>query len=170
MNLSEVKVVNKEIPYSKIVDYVGFVAKNSFGSESGRFHQYKYDYALAVAVIAMYTDYDGEIYDYDEVMNLVYSNKWKKIIEELGNKYKIFEYYAHSEVEEMKKPFAFMNETVTLARDAIAQINGLVGAINKDKLNNYDFSTLIKAFEDVATKVADNEEKAENVVSMPINN
>ena len=143
MNLNEMKFVDNTISYNRMVNYINFVTKNSF-DENGRFHQYKLDYALAVALIAMYTDYT-EAVDFDDVMEFIHTSEWYSVVEQMGKKYETFRYYVDCEIENMTKPFAFMNETILLAKNILEQISQFASVIDKDKLKDYDFTDLLNA-------------------------
>lgn len=145
MKLNEIKFVDNTVTYSKMINYVEFVVNNSFDSK-GRFHQYNYDYAMAVALIAMYTNYDAAV-DFDEVMEFTHTSEWYKIVEQIGKKYNTFKYYVDCDIEFATKPFAFANETIRVAKDTLIQFNELLSIIDKDKLKNYDLTELLNAFE-----------------------
>ena len=155
MNLNEMKFVDNTISYNRMVNYITFVTNNSF-DEKGRFHQYKFDYALAVALIAMYTDYT-EAVDFDEVMEFIHTNEWYELVGQMGKKYEIFKYYVDCEIENMTKPFAFMNETILLAKNVLEQINQFMSVIDKDKLKDYDFTELLNTL----SAITDSDEKEE---------
>ena len=141
MNLNEMKFVDNTITYNRMVNYINFVVNNSF-DEDGRYHQYKFDYALSIALIAMYTDYT-EAVDFDEVMEFIHTTEWYELVGQMGKKYETFKYYVDCEIENMTKPFAFMNETVILARDILTKIKQFISVIDVDKLKDYDFTELL---------------------------
>lgn len=167
MNLNEIKVVNRDYTYSKIVDFINLVIENCFDPKTGMFHQYKYDYAFAVALIAMYTDYDGSDYKFDEVMDFIYTDKWQAITTELGNKYKRFKYYVDEEVKQLNRPFAFAGETIFVIKNLATQLNGLIEAIDKDKLKHIDLTELSNTLEALAEKVEEKKNTSDNIVEMP---
>ena len=145
MTLNEMKFVDNAITYNRMVNYVEFVVKNSF-DEKGRFHQYNYDYALAVALIAMYTDYNDAV-GFDEVMEFIHTSEWYAIVEQIGKKYDTFKYYVDCDIESATKPFAFANEVILAAKEVLVQFNEILSIIDKDKLKNYDLTELLNAFE-----------------------
>lgn len=155
MNLNEMKFVDNTITYNRMVNYINFVVNNSF-DENGRYHQYKFDYALSVALIAMYTDYT-EAVDFDEVMEFIHTPEWYELVGQMGKKYETFKYYVDCEIENTTKPFAFMNETILLAKNVLEQINQFVSVIDKDKLKDYDFTELLNAL----SAITDTNEKEE---------
>ena len=155
MNLNEMKFVDNTITYNRMVNYINFVVNNSF-DENSRYHQYKFDYALSVALIAMYTDYT-EAVDFDEVMEFIRTSEWYELVGQMGKKYETFKYYVDCEIENTTKPFAFMNETVILARDILTKIKQFISVVNVDKLKDYDFTELLNTL----SAVMDASEKEE---------
>ena len=151
MNLNEMKFVDNTITYNRMVNYINFVVNNSF-DENGRYHQYKFD----VALIAMYTDYT-EAVDFDEVMEFIRTSEWYELVGQMGKKYETFKYYVDCEIENTTKPFAFMNETVILARDILTKIKQFISVVNVDKLKDYDFTELLNTL----SAVMDASEKEE---------
>ena len=66
MNMNEIKVVENTNFYDKMADYVEFAVSSSYG-EDGRYHQYRNDFAKAVAIISMCTNYDSNDFTFKDV-------------------------------------------------------------------------------------------------------
>lgn len=164
MKLNEMKYVDNAVSYNKMVNYINFVVDNSF-DENGKYHQYKYDYVLAVALIAMYTDYTDNA-EFDEVMEFIHTDVWYSIVKQMGHKYEIFKHYTDCEIENATRPFAFANETLSLVKNTLVQFNQFLSAIDVEKLKNYDFTEILNAIDAITgtdtTKVENNTDKTED--------
>ena len=160
MKLNEIKVINKTVPYSKVTDYINFAVDNSY-DENGVFHGYLKDYAIAVAVISMFTDYDGDM-NFDEVMDLVVSDKWDKIKEEIGDYYYAFRIHVTDEIKYRNRPMAKMDGVLGAAYELLQKVNEYLGVIDIDKLKNYDFTAIQNAIE-ALSKARENEVKNNDI-------
>lgn len=149
INYDALKVVEREIPYSKVVDFIEFVRFNSYSKGDGRYHEYLMDYSEAVAILTMYTDCGSYDFKFDDVMKFIQSEKWSKIKEELGDAYINFHYYVKKEVEYTNVPLRFADETMKKVTESAEKINQILGAIDVEALKNYDFSKIINAIDAV---------------------
>jgi len=141
------KVIEREIPYSKVVDFIEFVRFNSFGKKDGKYHEYLMDYSEAVAILTMYTDCDSFDFRFDDVMKFIQSEKWAKIKEELGDAYINFHYYVKKEIEYTNTPLRFADDAMKKVTESAEKINEILSAVDVNALKNYDFSKLTSAIE-----------------------
>ena len=155
MDFNMINYNDKGITWDKIVDYIDFVVRNSY-DKNGNYHEYLKDYSEAVAVIAMYTDYDGNV-PLDDAMKLIQSDKWEQIKNSIGSDYDLFHYYIKKEIEYTNTPLRFANVALAGATVAISKINEILQAIDIDALKNYDFSKLVEAV-DAVNSAANKEE------------
>ena len=105
-------------------------------------------------------------------MEFIHTPEWYELVGQMGKKYETFKYYVDCEIESATKPFAFMNETVILARDILTKIKQFISVIDVDKLKDYDFTellntlgTVMDASEKKATQEVKNDNK-DNIVSI----
>ena len=141
------KVIEREIPYSKVVDFIEFVRFNSYGKKDGKYHEYLMDYSEAVAILTMYTDCDSFDFKFDNVMKFIQSEKWAKMKEELGDVYINFHYYVKKEIEYANTPLRFADDAMKKATESIEKINEILRAIDVDALKGYDFSKIANAID-----------------------
>ena len=159
MNMNEIKVVENTNFYDKMADYVEFAVSSSYG-EDGRYHQYRNDFAKAVAIISMCTNYDSNDFTFKDVMEFTHSPEWDLIRSELGYKYDEFIKYVDAEVAYKNAPMREIDTTAKEFRDVIAKVAKVLSAINVDALDGYDFTELFK----VIDKVEEHTEEKDNVV------
>lgn len=149
INYDALKVIEYEIPYSKVVDFIEFVRFNSYGKKDGKYHEYLMDYSEAVAILTMYTDCDSYEFKFDDVMKFIQSERWARIKEELGDAYINFHYYIKKEIEYANTPLRYADDAIKKATETMDGINSIIGAIDIDALKNYDFSRLTEAIDAV---------------------
>lgn len=149
MDYSNINVVKNNIPYTKVIDFVEFVVKNSFGKD-GRYHEYLKDYSEAVAIITMYTDCTLDKFMFDDIMDFVCSEKWNKIKDELGDVYVNFHYYVKCEIEYLNTPLRFADDTIKALSSALKNVNNIIQAVDVDALKGYDFTNIINLANAVA--------------------
>lgn len=144
----DINVVKGIVPYSKVIGYIDFVVKNSFGKD-GRYHEYLKDYATAVAILTLYTDCEAENFAFDDIMEFIGSDRWYEIINELDEKYDEFTGYVDSEIEYINTPFRFADDTLKSANKALTMANTIMGAIDVEALKEFDFGKIIEAVDRV---------------------
>ena len=156
-NFDTLKIVEREIPYSKVVDFIEFVRFNSYGKKDGKYHEYLMDYSEAVAILTMYTNCDNFDFKFDDVMKFIQSEKWAKIKEELGDTYINFHYYVKKEIEYANTPLRFADDAMKKAAESFERINEIMNAIDVDALKNYDYSKILNVIESVeGAKITEN--------------
>lgn len=141
------EVVEREVPYSKVVDFIEFVRFNSYGKKDGKYHEYLTDYSEAVAILTMYTNCDSYDFKFDDVMRFIQSEKWTKIKEALGDTYINFHYYVKKEIEYSNTPLRFADDAMKKVAESAEKINEILSAVDVNALKNYDFSKLASAIE-----------------------
>ena len=146
INFNEIQVVKDKTPYSKVINYVDFVVKNSFGAD-GKYHEYLKDYATTVAVITMYTDCEAENFTFDDIMDFRNTDKWFNIADELGRLYDRFVYYIEMEVNYINTPLRFADDVLKNVNTVMANVSELLGAIDINALKGYDYSKIANALE-----------------------
>lgn len=151
IDFEKLEVVEREIPYSKIVDFIEFVKVNSFGKDR-KYHEYLMDYSEAVAILTMYTNCDSYNFKFDDTMKFIQSDKWGKIKEELGETYINFHYYVKKEIEYLNTPLRFADDMINKTIEAVSKMNELLGAIDINALKNYDFTKIANAIDAVEAK------------------
>lgn len=163
-NFNDIHAVKDKTPYSKVINYVDFVVKNSFGSD-GKYHEYLKDYATAVAVITMYTNCEAENFAFDDIMEFRNTDKWIDITDELGKLYDRFVYYVNTEIDYINTPLRFADDLMKNINAAVAGVNELIGAIDINALKGYDYSKITNALEKLqeAAEAADGVEKDETI-------
>ena len=149
IDYDNLKVINREIPYSKIVDFIEFVRVNSYGKKDGKYHEYLMDYSEAVAILTMYTDCDSYDFKFDDVMKFIQSSKWAKIKDELGDTYINFHYYIKKEIEYMNAPMRFADDAFKKTTETLNKFNEILEAIDIDALKKYDFSKIASIIESI---------------------
>jgi hypothetical protein len=154
INYDTLKVVEREIPYSKVVDFIEFVRFNSYGKQDGKYHEYLMDYSEAVAILTMYTNCDSFDFKFDDVMKFIQSERWAKIKEELGDVYINFHYYVKKEIEYTNTPLRFADDAMKKATESIEKINEILRAIDVNALKDYDLSKIVNAIDAVDTAQA----------------
>lgn len=159
-DLMNLNVVGREMDYSKVVDYIEFVVRNSYEKNSGRYHEYLTDYSEAVAIITMFTDCKDFDMSFNDVMKFIQSDKWAKIKDELGDTYINFHYYVKKEIEYANTPLRFADNTMRVITNGVESINTILSAINVEALKNYDWSKILDAV-DMVNKVGQNEDVKE---------
>ena len=157
--MKEFNIKSNRMDWSHLVDYVRFVVENSF-DDDGNYHSFKRDYYETVALLNMFTDYDGE-YKYDEIMEFRFGNKWSMFAMSF-DQYPQFNQYIDDEIQRIIAPFADVNQTVREVKTLAKNINGILNTIseniNAEAIKNIDFTSLINAI-DAYNKI---EEKADN--------
>ena len=154
INYDALKVIEREIPYSKVVDFIEFVRFNSYGKQDGKYHEYLMDYSEAVAILTMYTNCESFDFKFDDVMKFIQSEKWAKIKEELGDAYINFHYYVKKEIEYTNTPLRFADDAMKKATESIEKINEILRAIDVNALKDYDFFKIVNAIAAVDTAQA----------------
>ena len=149
-----INVVNNDAKYDKVVEYIEFVVRNSY-DKAGNYHEYLQDYSEAVALITMYTDYDGE-FGFSDVMDFIQTEKWEKIKDELDEKYVNFHYYVKSEVTYLNAPLRMADRTLATLTITMMSANKILEAIDVDALKNYDFSKIVNAVEEIENAKSEN--------------
>ena len=147
INFDTLKIVEREIPYNKVVDFIEFVRFNSYGKKDGKYHEYLMDYSEAVAILTMYTNCDSFVFSFDDVMKFIQSEKWAKMKEELGDAYINFHYYVKKEIEYANTPLRFADDAMKKATENFEKINEILRAIDTEALKDYDFSKIANAID-----------------------
>lgn len=145
--LENINVVNKDISYDKVVEYIEFAVRNSY-DKAGNYHEYLQDYSEAIALITMYTDYDGD-FGFSDVMEFIQTDKWEKIKDELAEKYVNFHYYVKSEIAYLNAPLRMADRALATATITMMNANKILEAIDIDALKNYDFTKIANAIEEL---------------------
>ena len=148
MDFNKIKYTNKGITWDKMVEYIDFVVRNSY-DKNGNYHEYLKDYSEIIAVIAMFTDYDGNV-SLDEAMKLSQSNEWEKIKDQIGPDYDSFHYYIKKEIEFANTPLRFANVALANATYVLSNLNNILNAIDTEALKNYDFTKIAEAIDAVS--------------------
>lgn len=158
MNIEEIKVTN-DVSYTDMVDSIEFVVKNAFGNETKKYHKYLQDYAETLALLVAFTnwkpDFDLDADNstsmlFENVMEICHSKHWREIvISEIGDKYETFIEYVDSEIEMRNRPFAEIDNTIVAINEFANNINRLIGAIDVEKLKEYDIEGLLNKLENV---------------------
>jgi len=141
-------IVNKEnLPFDKITGYINFVITNSHSKTSGKYHSYLRDYAEASALLAMYTNYNGN-YDINEIMSLIANEEWNRIKNELGERYEVFHKYVNDEIQIVTAPFAKLDELIDITISMLQKVNDALGIVDWEKLKDMDLDEVEKALKD----------------------
>lgn len=148
MNMKDIKVVDNNVSFNTVIDYIAFVVNKSFGVD-GMYHKYLRDFAEASAIISMYTDYDNTEFDMNEVMNFIQSDEWRTIKQQLGQRYDIFDRYVEYEIVNLNTPLRFADNTLKAMTVAINKINIILNSIDIDKLKEYDFTKIVNAIDEL---------------------
>ena len=148
MNLNEIKIVEKEVEFNKVVDFITFVVNKSFGPD-GVYHRYLRDFAEASAIITMYTDYDNTEFDMNDVMNYIQSEEWRILKQQLGKKYDVFDRYIEYEITNINTPLRFADNTLKAVTVAVNKVNSILNSIDIEKLKDYDFSKITDAIDEI---------------------
>lgn len=148
MNLNEIKIVEKEVEFNKVVDFITFVVNKSF-SPDGVYHRYLRDFAEASAIITMYTDYDNTEFDMNDVMNYIQSEEWRILKQQLGKKYDVFDRYIEYEITNINTPLRFADNTLKAVTVAVNKVNSILNSIDIEKLKDYDFSKITDAIDEI---------------------
>lgn len=149
MNLNEIKVVNKDIPYDKVVNFIEFAVGASYDKD-GKYHEYLKDYAVASAIISLYTNYDSTEYNFSSVMDFIITPEYAKIKEELGYVYDRFVSYVEDEIEYINVPLRFADDMLKAINSGMRKVNLVLDAVDVDKLKEYDFTALMNAIDAVS--------------------
>ena len=150
MNLNEIKVVNKNVPYDRVANFIEFVVGASYDKD-GKYHEYLKDYAMAGAIISLYTDYDSTEYTFSNIMDFIITPEYAKIKEDLGIEYDRFAAYVNNEIEYMNTPLRFADDMLKAINKSMQKVNVVLDAINVDKLKEYDFTALMNAIDAVSS-------------------
>lgn len=160
MKYENINVIERDIPCSKVVDFIDFVVNNSYGKD-GRYHAYLRDYSEAVAIITMYTDCDISEHSFDDIMELIASKKWNDIINALCEKYFRFDRYVNAEIEYRNTPMRYADDFVKSGIEVFNNINSVIKAVDIDALKQFDFSKITDALEEV-NDFEENKSKTKN--------
>ena len=146
MKLNEIQVTSHEINLDQLSSLIDFVVDNSYDAD-GRYHKYLMDYSEAIAIISFFTDYDNTNYDGSEVMNLIWSEKWDEIKQNLGYLYTCFHSYVLNEIKYKNTPLRNADQTLNTVMEFARKVNEILGKIDYDALSNYDFTKLTEAID-----------------------
>ena len=153
MNVNEIKVLRKEVPFSSMVSMIQIAVDNSFGVVSKKYHKYLHDYAETLCVLMLYTDYtvdtpngDSEGVEsnsnFDEIMSIRFSNKWVEIISEIGYQYDVMSQYIQDEINQEIKPLAKMDALIASLSKIVDKAYNVLEAIDTEAIKNVDASAL----------------------------
>ena len=94
MNLKDIKVIDKEVSFDLVSEYIDFVVNSAY-DENGVYHEYLKDYAEIISIISLYTDYGKEDLDISEVMNFYWdeNSNWNNISNMINICNNIYRYY-----------------------------------------------------------------------------
>lgn len=170
MDIKDLKITEKEISFTKTIEFVTYVVSKSFGENDGKYHAYLRDYYEMVSLLTLYTNYDGE-YNIDEIMAIKSSKEWNRIEVELGDKYYQFVNYVDSELNHLNAPFAKFDDVLNQIGQLLVNVNGLVEYMSKDEntkklIESFDTDTitdLLNTYANLIEKKEDN--KTEEVVA-----
>lgn len=154
----EFKIDLNKTSYSNMIDYVFFVVQNSFGKEDNEYHKYLREFYETIAVLTMYTDYDGS-FNYDTAMDYRNSKDWDVVVDQLGARYYTFKRFIDDEIKKKTMPFASIKEILVGINTLIANANRVVGAINEETLSSLNIESLINAVDAISkTGIGDNQD------------
>lgn len=171
--MKEINIVdNDKITYSKAIDFALYVVSKSY-DDNKVFHAYLRDYYETICLLTMYTDYDDS-FSFDDIMNIYNSESWAIILDKLGKKYQQFHYYIDSEIERINAPFADINGTIKIVKEALVKINTLIDAvINNDDVQKilgeidvgkiYDILDTYNAMMEVSNNTVDEVDNKDNI-------
>ena len=149
MNIKEIKVERKSIPYVDLVNLVDFAVKNSFGKTSGKYHKYMQDYAETLALLVAFTNYKIEQLKedelFEEVLGIYHSDYWQNEIVTEIEQYDAFVEYVDEEIRDMVQPLANFDAAIESVKKAADAFVDVMGAIDKDALKTLDFTELANA-------------------------
>ena len=176
--MKKITVTNKNINYTNLADMVEFAVERSF-DKNGRHHKYLQDYAEALTLLAVMTDYDTESKDitdsYNEVMEIANSDEWaNEIVPEFGNMYSLFIEYVDSEIENRLRPMSKFDDTLDSLKKLVDMVIGIVDSVDTEALKNIDVTQLANALERLnvkenkltANNETENNTNTDNVVTM----
>ena len=158
MNLKDIKVIDKEVSFDLVSEYIDFVVNSAY-DENGVYHEYLKDYAEILSIISLYTDYGKEDLDISEVMNFYWdeNSNWNNIKKQLGYKWEMFDYYVIVSIKYKNTPMRFADQAMNTVMEFIKQFADILNKIDFEALNQYDFSSLIQAANAVNDKIENNE-------------
>ena len=170
----EIKITNKYVPYSTMVEMALFVVNNSYGKLDGKYHEYLQDYSKALAILVGLTDYDvsgkTETELFDEVMEIQHSEFWHNtLIPEIHDFYEDFSKYIDSEIRVAMRPLANLDGTMFALKGLIDKVMEIVNAVNLEELKKLNLDELVEALGGLyGTKedVNKNTEKEDNIVNI----
>lgn len=146
-----ITIVRNHIPYSKMMDFVETIVRLSF-SEDGKYHRYLKDYAEALTILEVYTDYIDvkEKQDYDAVMAIRHSKLWdEQIIPAIQHDYNVMKIYLEDEITRAIAPFANASNTIDAIGKAASKVFEIANALNVDTLGNLNLSELEGALSNI---------------------
>lgn len=150
MKIEDIKVITKDVSYNTIINIVNYIIANSF-DKNHVYHDYLYENAETASVLVSFTDYkpdnDNGNMTIDEVMKIRRSKKWDEITLELGWIYDDIERYAYNEIQALKQPFAEYKTIIITINELLENINGIINAVDTEKLAQMDFSNLAEALD-----------------------
>lgn len=146
----KINFVNKDVTIENALSYVKFVVENSF-DEEGNYHEYLYDYAHTVAILHMFTDYDGS-YKFFDIAKIVVSGDVIDIEDELvGNiAYDFFCMYTKNEVKEERDrhtTLGYMSKLLKSAKNVVDAINNIVSELSAEDVKKIDFASLFSGMQ-----------------------
>lgn len=176
-----INYIDKNIDYNTLVGYVDIAVKNSFGSKSGKYHEYLQDYIETLCLISMFTDYEVKAKTMEDLVNemleICHSDEWKNvIIPKIGIKYEVFHDYVVTEIRNELRPFAKMDDLIDSTKKSMDILAQVLGSINIDKLKDIsveDVEEYLNNIKNAIDTLEQNElmgegEEKKNVVNTPI--
>lgn len=146
-----ITITRNHIPFSKMMDFVEAIIRLSF-DENGNYHKYLRDYAEALTVLEVYTDYiDGkDKQDFDTVMAIRHSKLWyESIVPAIQTDYDVLMEYLEEETERATAPLADFGKTIKVIGEAASKILEVAKAIKVDELSDLNLSELEEALANI---------------------
>ena len=164
MDIKDLKIVDKGITFSKMIDFVNYVVAKSFSADDHKYHAYLRDFYEMVSLLTMYTNYNEDEYNIDEIMKIRMSKEWAKLEVELGDKYYQFINYIDRELDRINAPFAQFNDVLNSIGQLLEQVNGFMNYVSKDEnvkklVESFDTDTitdLLNSYANLIEKKEDN--------------
>ena len=177
MNIAEIKVTNKNVSYYNMMSIAEFIVNESFSPRNGEYRKYLQDYAETLAMLVVFTNYNkgnkqSEEESFDEVMAIRESPEWtNEIIPEIGNAYDIITNYVDEMIEYRLRPMANFDQAIQTITKVASQISDIIGAVDVEKLKNFDFTELANAVSELGkeSNVENNQNDIDNIVPMSTN-
>lgn len=149
-----ISIVRNHIPFSKMIEFVDAIVKLSFDQDK-KFHKYLRDYAEALTILEVYTDYaeTKEKQDFDTIMSIRYSDLWENdIVPAIQNDYEILTNYVDEEVYRAIAPFATVDKTLTSIGEAASKLVEVLGSLNTDNLASLNVAELDETLNSLRAK------------------